>query len=105
MTNKINYGEWNPDRLETDDEDLMRTIYAYYCNAGYPHKLQDAIDDTIKILSTMDNTYLEIESLVMEMAGAADLWGFQQGFRAAIEMLSGNTFRKIFNKEEESDER
>lgn len=105
MTNKIDYGEWNPDRLETDDEDLMRTIYAYYCNAGYPHKLQDAIDDTIKILSTMDNTYLEIESLVMEMAGAADLWGFQQGFRAAIEMLSGNTFRKIFNKEEESDER
>lgn len=105
MTNKIDYGEWNSDRLETDDEDLMRTIYAYYCNAGYPHKLQDAIDDTIKILSTMDNTYLEIESLVMEMAGAADLWGFQQGFRAAIEMLSGNTFRKIFNKEEESDER
>ena len=105
MTNKIDYGEWNPDRLETDDEDLMRTIYAYYCNAGYPHKLQDAIDDTIKILSAMDNTYLEIESLVMEMAGAADLWGFQQGFRAAIEMLSGNTFRKIFNKEEESDER
>ena len=105
MTNKIDYGEWNPDRLETDDEDLMRTIYAYYCNAGYPHKLQDAIDDTIKILSTMDNTYLEIESLVMEMAGAADLWGFQQGFRAAIEMLSGNTFRQIFNKEEESDER
>lgn len=105
MTNKIDCGEWNPDRLETDDEDLMRTIYAYYCNAGYPHKLQDAIDDTIKILSTMDNTYLEIESLVMEMAGAADLWGFQQGFRAAIEMLSGNTFRKIFNKEEESDER
>lgn len=100
MTNKIDYGEWNPDRLETDDEDLMRTIYAYYCNAGYPHKLQDAIDDTIKILSTMDNTYLEIESLVMEMAGAADLWGFRQGFRAAVELLSGNTFRKIFDKEE-----
>ena len=81
MTNKIDYGEWNPDRLETDDEDLMRTIYAYYCNAGYPKSLQDAINTTIKILSTMDNTYLEIESLVMELAGAADLWGFQQGFR------------------------
>lgn len=103
MTNKIDYGEWNPDRLETDGEDLMRTIYAYYCNAGYPHKLQDAIDDTIKILSTMDNTYLEIESLVMEMAGAADLWGFRQGFQAAIKMLSGDTFRQIF-REEENDE-
>lgn len=100
MTNEIDYGEWNPDRLETDGEDLMRTIYAYYCNAGYPHKLQNAIDTVIQILSTMDNTYLEIESLIMELAGAADLWGVQQGFRAAVELLSGNTFRKIFDKEE-----
>ena len=101
MTNKIDYGEWNPDHIETDDEDLMRTIYAYYCNAGYPKDLQDAIDDTIKILSTTDNTYLEIESLVMEIAGAVDMWGFRQGFRAAVEMLSGNTFRQIFSKEED----
>ena len=100
MTNKIDYGEWNPDRIETDGEDLMRTIYAYYCNAGYPHNLQEAINTTIKILSTMDNTYLEIESLIMELAGAADLWGFRQGFRAAIEMLSGNTFLQIFKEEE-----
>lgn len=102
MTNKIDYGEWDPDRLETDDEDLMRTIYAYYCNAGYPNSLQDSINAAIKILSTMDNTYLEIESLVMEMAGAADMWGFQQGFKAAVEMLSGDTFRRIFNKEEDN---
>lgn len=101
MTDKIDYGEWNPDRIETDGEDLMRTIYAYYCNAGYPHNLQDAIDTAIKILSTMDNTYLEIESLVMELAGAADLWGFRQGFQAAIEMLSGNTFRQIFKEEDD----
>lgn len=101
MTNKIDYGEWIPDRIETDDEDLMRTIYAYYCNAGYPNNLQAAINTTIQTLSTTDNTYLEIESLVMEMAGAADMWGFQQGFRAAIEMLSGNTFRRIFSKEED----
>ena len=100
LTNKIDYGKWNPDRLETDDEDLMRTIYAYYCNAGYPKSLQDAIDTTIQILDSGDNTYLEIEALIMEMAGAADLWGFRQGFRAAVELLSGNTFRKIFDKEE-----
>lgn len=103
MTNKVDFSERNPDRIETDGDDLMKTIYAYYCNAGYPHKLQDAIDTTIQILSTMDNTYLEIESLIMEMAGAADLWGFRQGFRAAIELLSGNTFRQIF-REEENDE-
>lgn len=100
MTNKIDFSEWNPDRIETDGEDLMRTIYAYYCNAGYPHNLQEAINTTIKILSTMDNTYPEIESLIMELAGAADLWGFRQGFRAAIEMLSGNTFLQIFKEEE-----
>ena len=100
MTNKIDYGEWNPDRLETDDEDLMRTIYAYFCNSGYPHRLQEAIDTTIQILDSGDNTYLEIEALIMELAGAADLWGVQQGFRAAVELLSGNTFRKIFDKEE-----
>ena len=100
MTNKIDYGKWNPDRLETDDEDLMRTIYAYYCNAGYPKSLQDAIDTTIQILDSGDNTYLEIEALIMEMAGATDMWGFRQGFRAAIELLSGNTFRQIFKKED-----
>lgn len=100
MTNEIDYGEWNPDRIETDGEDLIRTIYAYYCNAGYPHRLQDGIDTTIKILSTMDNTYLEIESLIMELAGAVDLWGFRQGFQAAVELLSGNTFRKIFKEDE-----
>ena len=48
----------------------------------------------------MDNTYLEIEDMVMEMAGATDMWGFRQGFRAAIELLSGNTFRQIFKKED-----
>ena len=100
MTNKIDYGKWNPDRLETDDEDLMRTIYAYYCNAGYPKSLQDAIDTTIQILDSGDNTYLEIEALIMEMAGAADLWGFRHVFRAAVELLSVKTFRKIFDKEE-----
>ncbi|WP_195968524.1 hypothetical protein [Blautia obeum] len=98
MTNKVDFSEWNPDRLETDDEDLMRTIYAYFCNAGYPHRLQDGIDTTIKILSTMDNSYLEIENMVMEMAGAVDMWGFRQGFKAAIELLSGNTFQQIFKE-------
>ena len=48
MTNEIDFSEWNPDRLETDGEDLMRTIY-----------------------------------------------------KAAIEMLSGNTFRKIFKEDNE----
>lgn len=98
MTNKVDFSEWNPDRLETDDEDLMRTIYAYFCNAGYPHRLQDGIYTTIKILSTMDNSYLEIENMVMEMAGAVDMWGFRQGFKAAIELLSGNTFQQIFKE-------
>ena len=98
MTNEIDYVEWNPFQACPDGEDLMRTIYAYYCNAGYPHKLQNAIDTVIQILSTMDNTYLEIESLVMEMAGATDMWGFRQGFQAAIELLSGNTFRQIFKE-------
>ena len=100
MTNKVDFSEWNPDRLETDDEDLIRTIYAYFCNAGYPHRLQDGIDTTIKILSTMDNSYLEIENMVMEMAGAVDMWGFRQGFKAAIELLSGNTFQQIFKEVE-----
>lgn len=100
MTNKIDYSEWSSDRIETDGEDLIRTIYAYYCNAGYPHNLQEALNTTIQILDSEDNTYLEIESLIMELAGAADLWGFRQGFRAAIEMLSGNTFLQIFKEEE-----
>ena len=100
MTNKIDYGEWNPDRIETDGEDLMRTIYVYFCNAGYPKSLQDAINTTIQILSTLDNSYLEIEGMVMKLAGATDLWGFRQGFRAAIEMLSGNTFLQIFKEGE-----
>ena len=42
MTNKVDFSEWNPDWIETDGEDLIRTIYAYYCSAGYPKSLQDA---------------------------------------------------------------
>ena len=64
MTNEIDFSEWNPDRLETDGEDLMRTIYAYFCNNGYPHKLQDAIDTVIQILATEDNTHLEMDCLL-----------------------------------------
>ena len=93
MTNKVDFSEWNPDRFETDEEDLMRTIYAYYCNAGYPHKLQNAIDTVIQILSTMDNTYLEIESLVMEMAGATDMWGFDTQAIAGVNSYSAKNDR------------
>ena len=104
MTNYVTYGRNDSFFIAADNEDLKNTIYAYYCNAGYPHNLQEALNTTIQILDSEDNTYLEIESLIMELAGAADLWGFRQGFRAAIEMLSGNTFRKIFNKEENDNE-
>ena len=101
MTNFLLYGRNDSDFIPADNEDLKRTIYAYYCNSGYPDDLQYIIDNAAHIIAadrSMDEH--RIGDMLMAAAGAADIWAFWEGFRAAIEMLSGNTFLQIFKEEE-----
>lgn len=108
MTNKIDYGEWNPDRIETDNEDLRRTIYAYYCNNGYPDDLQCNIDNAAHIIAAdraMDEH--RIGDMLMTAAGAADIWAFWEGFRACADIMTGSLFQRILtqhNEREDADE-
>lgn len=105
MTNEIDYGEWNPDRLETDNEDLRRTIYAYYCNRGYPDDLQCIIDNAAHIIAadrSMDEH--RIGDILMAAAGAADIWAFWEGFRACADIMTGSLFQRILIQHNERED-
>ena len=104
MTNKIDYGEWNPDRIETDNEDLRRTIYAYYCNKGYPDDLQCIIDNAAHIIAadrSMDEH--RIGDMLMTAAGAADIWAFWEGFKACTDIVTGSLFQRILIQHSETE--
>ena len=56
MTNILLYGRNDFDFTPADNEDLRRTIYAYYCHNGYPDELQKSIDSATKLLEGGDVT-------------------------------------------------
>ena len=105
MTNFLLYGRNDSDFIPADNEDLRRTIYAYYCNKGYPDDLQCIIDNAAHIIAadrSMDE--YRIGDMLMAAAGAADIWAFWEGFKAAIKLLSGDTFRRIFSEEDANEQ-
>ena len=90
MTNFLLYGRNDFDFAPADNEDLRRTIYAYYCNKGYPDDLQCNIDNAAHIIAadrSMDEH--RIGDMLMTAAGAADIWAFWEGFRACADIMTG----------------
>ena len=97
MTNILLYGRNDFDFTPADNEDLRRTIYAYYCHNGYPDELQKSIDSATKLLEGGDVTAeSEINDLLMAVTGAADIWAFWEGFKACTDIMTGNLFQRIF---------
>lgn len=97
MTNFLLYGRNDSDSAPADNEDLRRTIYAYYCNEGYPDDLQCIIDNAAHIIAadrSMDEH--RIGDMLMTAAGAADIWAFWEGFKACTDIMTGNLFQRIF---------
>ena len=96
MTNFLLYGRNDSDFIPADNEDLKRTIYAYYCQNGYPDDLQKSIDSATQLLESGDiTTESEINDLLMAVTGAADIWAFWEGFRACVDIMTGNLFQRI----------
>ncbi|WP_270497903.1 hypothetical protein [Blautia intestinalis] len=97
MTNFLLYGRNDFDFTPADNEDLRRTIYAYYCNKGYPDDIQKSIDSATQLLEGGDVTAeSEINDLLMAVTGAADIWAFWEGFKACTDIMTGNLFQRIF---------
>lgn len=96
MTNYVTYGRSDSFFIAADDDDLKNTIYAYYCNKGYPDDLQYIIDNAAHIIAadrSMDEH--RIGDMLMTAAGAADIWAFWEGFRACVDIMTGNLFQRI----------
>ena len=107
MTNNVTYGRNDSFFIAADDEDLKNTIYAYYCNKGYPDDLQYIIDNAAHIIAadrSMDEH--KIGDMLMTAAGAADIWAFWEGFRACADIMTGSLFQRILisQDDEEDDE-
>lgn len=108
MTNFLLYGRNDYDFAPADNEDLKRTIYAYYCQNGYPDDLQKSIDSATQLLESGGVTAeSEINDLLMAVTGAADIWAFWEGFRACVDIMTGSLFQRILtqhNEREDADE-
>lgn len=105
MTNFLLYGRNDFDFAPADNEDLRRTIYAYYCNKGYPDDLQCIIDDAAHIIAadrSMDEH--RIGDMLMTATGAADIWAFWEGFRACTDIMTGSLFQRILIQHSESED-
>ena len=101
MTNYVTYGRNDSFFIAADNEDLKNTIYAYYCNKGYPDDLQYIIDNAAHIIAadrSMD------EHKLMTAAGAADIWTFWEGFKACTDVMTGSLFQRILIQHNEGED-
>ena len=104
MTNSVKYGRNDRFFVPADNEDLRRTIYAYYCHNGYPDELQRSIDCAAQLLESGDVAAEgKINDLLMAVAGAADIWAFWEGFKACTDVMTGSLFQRILMNQGEED--
>ena len=104
MTNYVTYGRNDSFFIAADNEDLKNTIYAYYCNKGYPDDLQCIIDNAAHIIAadrSMDEH--RIGDMLMTAAGAADIWAFWEGFKACTDIVTGSLFQRILIQHSETE--
>ena len=90
MTKRINYPEHPGSTYE---------------EPTYSAALQEYINQTIALLTSKTSNYPYVESLVMNVVSAVDMFAFWEGFKACRDILSGNVFQQIFESldDEEDD--
>ena len=115
MTKRINYPEhpgstyeeptYEDPVYQKDNADLLVAIYDYCCRRNYSAALQEYINQTIALLTSKTSNYPYVESLVMNVVSAVDMFAFWEGFKACGDILSGNVFQQIFESldDEEDD--
>ena len=65
VIDSVDFGPGIPCTHDSDLNELMRTIYAYFCYKGYPADLQANIDKVIQIFSKGDCSPADIECLML----------------------------------------
>ena len=96
VIDSVDFGPGIPCTHDSDLNELMRTIYAYFCYKGYPADLQANIDKVIQIFSKGDCSPADIECLMMNALSTVDMWAFFEGFRACRVFTSGDIFDMFF---------
>lgn len=78
-----------------EQNDLLEAIYNYYSQDVLPEPVRDNIDVTILELQTNDCDDNYIETTVNDMISVVDSHAFYRGFRACLDLMSGNVFHRI----------
>lgn len=79
---------------EMTQHDFWEAIYNYYSSAEPPACVADTVNTTIEELQkeTLEATY--IETTINDVVSIVDVYAFQRGFYACLDILSGNVFRR-----------
>ena len=78
-----------------DQNDLLEAIYNYYSQDILPEPVSGNIDLTIQELQTNDCDDKYIETTINDMISVVDSHAFYRGFRACLDLMSGNVFRRM----------
>ena len=83
-----------------EQNDLLEAIYNYYSQDILPEPVRNNIDVTILELQTSDYDDNYIETTVNDMISVVDSHAFYRGFRACLNLMSGNVFHRIMEEVE-----
>ncbi len=78
-----------------EQNDLLEAIYNYYSQDILPEPVSNNIDVTIQELQANDCDDKYIETTINDMISAVDSHAFYRGFRACLDLMSGNAFQRI----------
>lgn len=78
-----------------EQNDLLAAIYNYYSQDVLPEPVSNNIDVTIQELQANDCDDKYIETTINDMISAVDSHAFYRGFRACLDLMSSNVFRRI----------
>ena len=78
-----------------EQDDLLTAIYYYYSTEELPQQIQDTIDVTIFELQEGESDPNYIETTINDVVSTVDSHAFYRGFRACLDLMSGNAFKRI----------
>lgn len=86
-----------------EQNDLLSAIYFYYSQDDLPQKVQGTIDITIQELQEGESDPNYIETTVNDVVSTVDSHAFYRGFRACLDLMSGNAFHRIMEGPEDDE--
>lgn len=81
-----------------EQNDLLAAIYYYYSQDDLPQKVKSTIEITIRELQEGESDPHYIETTVNDVVSVVDNHAFYRGFRACLDLISGNVFQKIMEE-------